>query len=277
MDEMKTKKINVNLNENYLEKRFELFRKYTIPSIKGQTTKNFIWVVMFHKKTPKKFLNQIFEMKQEMSFFHPIFIDDNENIERILNEYLLSNKSEAYLTSRIDNDDSLHKEYIEVVQKILSNSTQKKAISFPYGMQYSENHQILSKYIFEHNHFTTLFSKYNGEDILDTINNYNHMTLSSQVSVDSIILDKPMWLEVVHKDNISNRMKFRRKDIVERNSLINDFSLDISIQKRSESNYYLITLYSVSMGLIRHIKKHGFTAICYKIKKLFVKLVKRDQ
>ena len=41
------------IDEIYLEKRFELFDKYTFPSINAQTDKDFTWFLLFNDKTTK--------------------------------------------------------------------------------------------------------------------------------------------------------------------------------------------------------------------------------
>ena len=48
-DENPTLKI---LDEDYLEKRFEIFEKYTLKSISEQTVQDFTWIILFHKRTP---------------------------------------------------------------------------------------------------------------------------------------------------------------------------------------------------------------------------------
>ena len=42
------------LDEEYLEKRFAIFEKYTFPSFAAQTDMDFRWIVMFHKDTHQR-------------------------------------------------------------------------------------------------------------------------------------------------------------------------------------------------------------------------------
>ena len=55
-------------DDDYLEERFDIFEKYTLPSVKNQINQNFTWVVLFHKNTPNTFLNRINEL--EKTIFH---------------------------------------------------------------------------------------------------------------------------------------------------------------------------------------------------------------
>ena len=47
------------LDEDYLEERFSIFEKYTLPSMKQQTNQNFTWIILFHKNTPNSFKKKI--------------------------------------------------------------------------------------------------------------------------------------------------------------------------------------------------------------------------
>ncbi len=38
--------------DEWLEKRFELFENYCLPSLKAQTNKNFVWLCLFDQFTP---------------------------------------------------------------------------------------------------------------------------------------------------------------------------------------------------------------------------------
>ena len=51
--------IDTATSEKYLSKRFELFEKYAVPSIKKQSKKNFIWLVLFSEDTPKKYAARV--------------------------------------------------------------------------------------------------------------------------------------------------------------------------------------------------------------------------
>ena len=43
----------------WLKNRIDLFEKYCLPSIVGQTSKNFIWLVLFDKKSIQEYMHKI--------------------------------------------------------------------------------------------------------------------------------------------------------------------------------------------------------------------------
>lgn len=46
-------------DEAYLNRSFERFEKYAVPSMRNQTCKNFIWLVLFSKDTPPVYVDRI--------------------------------------------------------------------------------------------------------------------------------------------------------------------------------------------------------------------------
>ena len=62
-------------SEEYLEKRFSLFRKFCFPSVSRQTG-NFKWLVFFSKYTPDRFKEEIETLRRNYMFFCPMYIDD---------------------------------------------------------------------------------------------------------------------------------------------------------------------------------------------------------
>jgi hypothetical protein len=47
----------------WLERRFEIFHRFTLPSMMNQSCKRFDWVVLFDTETPVKFKQVIAEIK----------------------------------------------------------------------------------------------------------------------------------------------------------------------------------------------------------------------
>ncbi len=122
----KTDKNNsVTLSDEWLEHRINLFKTYCLPSIISQTNKNFIWLIYFDSDTPEKY-KKIIELLlgTYKSFILPKYVSSYDKFltsytQDILN--LLHPEKEFVITTRIDNDDVLHKNYIDIVQKQFAN------------------------------------------------------------------------------------------------------------------------------------------------------------
>lgn len=189
------------LDESYLDKRFRIFERFTLQSMKKQTNQNFTWIVLFHKKTPSKFIEKIQQLKSKFNFIDLYF--DNEEKFSFL-EYCNNEKENAsyFITTRIDNDDMLDSEYIDKVQEYAYNNLHECILSFEHGMQYDLKSQKKYKHEIKNNHFLSMIST-KEECILQ----YNHAKIfDSGKEIVMLDTDKPMWTEVIHESNVTNRI-----------------------------------------------------------------------
>lgn len=191
------------LDESYLEERFKIFEKYTLPSIINQTNQNFKWIILFHKRTPRKFLRKI-KLLKNVYKFEDLYFDDNEHFN--FSDYCIKNNeiSDFYITTRIDNDDMINKDYIDIVQKYAKKKAHECFISFPNGekldLNFNKRIDVYDKY----NHFTSRIE----ENYEKTVLNYDHSAINT-LDTDFIAFEtkKPMWTEIIHNTNIVNEIR----------------------------------------------------------------------
>ncbi len=271
---MLTKKldaIDISRDEEYLEERFRLFFDYTVPSIKGQTVKSFVWLVLFSDNTPDRFKERIRMLEDELDIFKPIFVKDTESADSLLNKELTKYETDICITSRVDNDDALALNFIETVREYVSkNADSRYALIFNNGYQYEEKNGIVSKYRFPKNHFSTLITPYEKE--VDTILNYGHMDIQEKVNVVEIDNTSPLWLEVVHGTNVSNRMHTNGDSIVKDSDALQIFGI-MSKNIRVPKSAKLYAYFNKPANAIRLIKQYGIkktiAKVFEKIKKVF--------
>lgn len=65
-------------DEKYLEYRFELFEKYCMPSIVGQTCQNFKWLILMDARTPERFKMRLEHLHQLYPKLHPFYLNLND-------------------------------------------------------------------------------------------------------------------------------------------------------------------------------------------------------
>lgn len=190
------------LDEDYLEERFNIFAKYTFKSMKGQTNQDFTWIVLFHKKTPSKFMERIQKLKDEFCFVD-LYLDDGEKFS--FSDYCDSHGDGLgyFLTTRIDNDDMFDEEYIERVQEYADRNLHTCILSFEKGIKYDLELKKMYEYERKDNHFLSMI----GEKS-DCILQYNHAKiLDSGKEIVFLESTKPMWIEIIHDSNVINRIK----------------------------------------------------------------------
>lgn len=202
--------MNRILDEDYLEERFKIFEKYTLPSMKQQTNQKFTWLILFHKNTPNVFKERIQQLKEEYDFTDLYFGDDEKFI---FSEYCNRQKEniEHFITTRIDNDDMFSNDYIDKIQEYANNNFHECILSFSKGMKYDLKSKKKYEYERKDNHFLSMLGT-REECILQ----YNHAKIFSS-GKEVIMLDsnKPMWTEIIHESNVINRIKDEDKEIEE--------------------------------------------------------------
>lgn len=202
------------LNEDYLDKRFEIFERYTLRAMKQQTEKNYEWLVLFHKETPDRYKQKIREYQNELSQLTPLFFNDEQcaDMSEVIRDYLRE-KYRGYdlVTTRIDNDDFIHQQFIERIQQdaMLWNRSEDIIISYENGLQYDIRSGDILRYDYWKNHFISLFDvSGQRKHIFD----YNHDAIDM---ADILSIRKktefPIWVEIITDSNYSNfeRWTFR--------------------------------------------------------------------
>ena len=190
------------LDDDYLEKRFDIFERFTLKSVKEQTDQDFTWIVLFHKRTPAKYLKRIRELK-EIYYFEDLYFDEKDTFT--FSNYCVENDIDAdfYITSRIDNDDMIDKDYMKLIHDQVDGNLHKCFISFVNGAKLDLKSNKLFDYSWDSNHFITYVDSDYGKSV------YNHIhsqITKGDVEIISLKTDIPMWTEIIHDTNVYNRI-----------------------------------------------------------------------
>lgn len=204
------------LTDEWLERRFLLFERYCFPSIYNQTCSSFIWFVMFSHDTPERFVKIINDYESKFPLFKPLFLEagDRETIKRAFNSEIskyLHDNDQYIITSRIDNDDAFHEDYILEVQNRFEHQNDT-FISFPYGLQYDTKRELLVRMQYMNNHFISRIEKITKG--VDTVIVHDHTFIDKVSEVIYVKKkNKPLWLEVIHENNIINNLYLESQPI----------------------------------------------------------------
>lgn len=197
--------IDVSCDEEYLSKRFEIFHQFTYPSMKGQVCKNFEWLVFFDTQTPEKYKKIIEECQKDCPEFLPLFIDNDAQFQEAVDKIFEMSNAEYIATTRIDNDDAVNVRFVEAIQTYIREiGMGRYAFGFSDGIQYDTKRKIASTYHFPLNHFTTMLTPIQTQT--QTIYAFNHTKIAENIDFRNVMETEPMWLELVHGSNVSNRM-----------------------------------------------------------------------
>lgn len=193
---------DIHMQPAWLEERFRLFEAYCLPSITGQTSQNFTWIILVHDQTPtiyKQRLERHVQTYPIIKIEYCSYYDDiNILYQNIGRKYI--EHYDYLLSTRMDSDDMLALDFVEILQshlQYLENSA--TIISFPKGIQWFETKDIAYAIIYPKNHFLSFLEPQNR---IRTSLGIDHTKIDTtqltQISLNA------MWCEIVHRNNICN-------------------------------------------------------------------------
>ena len=113
--------------DDWMEHRLRLFDRYCLPSVKNQSNKNFTWLVMFDERTPTRFKERIDHYSRDccmvtlyLNIDRPSTSTFREECCKCAKEYISQKVDEDtryVVTTRLDNDDAVHPDFIKHVQE----------------------------------------------------------------------------------------------------------------------------------------------------------------
>lgn len=213
----------------WLEHRFALFERYCMPSIKSQTCKDFVWIVLFDSTTPDRFKDKIADYQKECSQFVPVFVepDNGRYFAKIFQEEVRRRLPEGgnlrILTTYLDNDDALNLKMVEDLQSRIESLPNGSFIFYMDGYQFFTDDQYLMRIKYNKNHFVSVIEE--GEKVkVKTIYGYGSHYYIDKIKGVRIeyVPNEPMWCQVVHDKNMGNDAYFltakmiRDKDLLQK-------------------------------------------------------------
>ena len=188
------------LTKEWMNHRMELFEKYCFPTVRSQQNKGFKWLVFFDSNTDKEYLERIEEYKK-LEQFEPIFVPEMNHCKGEVRKRIPSD-SKYLITTRLDNDDALEKNMIEVVQ---SNFNEQKFtfLNCTQGFYFSgEKIYFVKDYS---NPFVSLVESIGDDkEAVKTVWCASHVEVSKFGKVVQID-DQPRWLRIIHERNAGDR------------------------------------------------------------------------
>jgi hypothetical protein len=198
-----TKNNDTLLDDQWMKDRMELFQNYCLPSVVSQTNKNFKWLLFFDSSTSDFFKNEIQKTVLDYSNILIFYINGMPEFDSSILKYVSENtKDKPYLiTSRIDNDDCIHIDFINEVQQKFNNQN-FMAFDFIKGYTLQVEPKIMlgkKEHIF--NPFISLIEKNENPK---TVWHYVHNMWKKEPRVTQVT-DKRIWMSIIHKKNKVNK------------------------------------------------------------------------
>jgi hypothetical protein len=188
----------------WLEHRFALFERYCLPSVVGQTNQDFLWFIRYDPDAPGDCGARLGRYAAAYTKLRPI-PGKTWYAEAIESE--ISPHTECVITTRIDNDDALHRDAIADIQRHCRPGT-SEFINLQSGYFYDHASGLAAREELPHGNFVS-FVEHPKAQPLRTVSRFNHEEVAKFGPVRQIS-GEPRWLIVVHEHNLSNRHNDRR-------------------------------------------------------------------
>lgn len=230
----------LGLDRAWLRHRFKLFDRFCYPSVYGQTCQNFKWIVFFDIDTPQIFKNEIDRYCYWTNLI-PVFIHGNEIINEARKIILknIRNNTKFLITTRLDNDDAIFKDFVFIIQRHFKNQ------EFQF-LNFTNGYLLTSRNLYLHEHmsnpYISLIEKLQG---FKTVWCGEHNKLSAIGPIEQITCE-PAWLTVIHGRNLSNNTTGILQPPSKLRDLYNKFTIKKSL---------LINIVSLVFYLLKNILK----------------------
>lgn len=186
----------------WLDRRIFLFEKYCLPSVEAQTNSNFRWLIYFDIRTPDEY-RRYFENYARRQFIELRYVDgltfSKQNVRKDI-LWLTPKNCVWIITTRLDNDDAIHRSFVDILQSAWEPRG-RHVLNFTYGLILEEGK--IYRVTDRSNAFATLVEP---ADDVHTVWARQHTDLKLLAPFKQLD-SRPMWLQVIHKDNVSNRKR----------------------------------------------------------------------
>ena len=187
-------------DEIWLRARIELFERFCLPSVLGQTRQDFKWIVYISSENPS-WLHRYFE-SLGLPNLHVEAIDGTLHGPELLRPLLALARGSQLLTTRLDNDDALSVDFVSRLRTVCSSGV--GLYSFLNGIQLMP--WGITRQRLVNNAFLSLLEdlKPDGQQNVSTVLQIRH-DLKYQGGQVVKLGGKPAWMQVVHGANLGNQ------------------------------------------------------------------------
>lgn len=246
------REVAIRNSPGWLDRRFGLFEQFCLPSIAGQTVRDFHWLIYFDKDTPAEFRERI-ERDRQIYNFTPRYVGlfDKAMIAEDVRA-LAAPDEQLIVTTRLDNDDALSSDFVGRVQAAAIDAPAQTVLNFTQGIAMRGGRLYTAS---DHSSpFTSLVER----DLagIETIWAKSHHELGEKWTIVQVP-SKPLWLQVVHGENVTNRIKGKLVSDVE---IIDSFKIRGDVAPRPVGSGTVLWDHAV-LSPFRQVREAGVRLI----------------
>lgn len=189
-------------NEEWFQTRMMLFKSFCAPSVLGQISKNFKWLIYFDPSTSLEEIAYMLHSRVPVEF---ILTKDYHSMVQDIIHRIREAPTPYVITSRMDNDDAISSIFIQSIQQAFI-PVDKTIINANSGYVYDSAHRLLTRWNKRYkNQFLSIIEDKNA-DRLYTVYGFPHWKPPAEVSIINI-QGPPYWIYWRHSDNFSDQQR----------------------------------------------------------------------
>ena len=191
----------VRAQENWLRDRVGLFERYCLPSVAAQTSRRFSWIIYFDPHSPDWLLDWVHDHEQKGSFT-PYFREEvsTEDLISDIKATIGPERSDALLTTNLDNDDSVAFDFVARLQAA-AEAGEPSAVYIGDGLIRRED--VLYRHLDRYNAFCSVRESWDAP--VTCWADWHNLLPDHMPAV--VLRGHPGWLQVIHGANVSNRVR----------------------------------------------------------------------
>ncbi|UMY65467.1 MULTISPECIES: glycosyltransferase [unclassified Flavobacterium] len=221
-----TKNRETLLTDQWMTERLALFANFCLPSVAAQSNKDFRWLLFFDDTTAPAFRQQMAEMTAPHPFIEIHYIAGMAAFYDSIAQLVGRSEKPYLITSRLDNDDCIHRDFIAEVQQQFDRQDYLAIdVHKGYSLQV-EPVMMLGKKEHVFNPFISLIEK-NEQPRTVWANDHNHWKKESRVRP---LTHRRLWMSIIHEKNKVN--EFDGYGNVDWNDLRQQFIVSEAIDTR---------------------------------------------
>lgn len=232
-----------------VKKRFMLFEEFCVPSLAGQTNQNFDWLCFFDENTPNNYKEKINKLFTPHKNFHAIFTSEYGNVTadpfRVEIYKRLNSETTHLITTRLDNDDALAKDFISQISSNANRNEHDYFLNCLKGIQYDTRNKVMSLCRQQSNAFISRVEKIENEKI-KTVMAIMHPLASQHAAVHNIYKNR-LFMQVIHDSNIVNIFGIKTIPVFSNKRVKKLFNVhsDLKIDNKAILKNYIYAFFSI--------------------------------
>jgi hypothetical protein len=193
----------IRAREHWLRQRVSLFEQYCLPSVRAQTVLDLAWIIYLDPESPAWLKDRMAE-HAALGTFTPIFREQVSRSELLADiQAVVRSPGARLVTTNLDNDDGLATNFAERVQAV-SLGPARRAVYIDSGLIVRNEELYVRRD--RRNAFCSVAESWSSPV---TCWSEWHTDLAYKMPV-AHISGTPGWLQAIHGDNVSNRVRGHR-------------------------------------------------------------------